>query len=204
MAHKSSQLLQNIILGGQDGLVNVLGLSIGVAGATGSRELVLVSGVAAMLAESISMGAVAYTTARTALKCEKKSRRDANFSEEDVERLIGAGKKAGIGGRKLLLVGEILKQEGDGHKAPIKRAALVGLSTLCGSFIPVVPYLFFNAQSSLPISILFALAALFITGAIRAKKTGEKWFESGSEMVVVGSLATAAGYAIGSLLKVAV
>ena len=204
MAHQKSELLQNIILGGQDGLVNVLGLSIGVGGATGSREIVLISGIAAMLAESISMGAVAYTTGRTAVKCEKKTRKDADFTEEDLQKLILAGKKAGLDAGKLSLVQSCCAHRKDDHRTPMERAALVWFSTMCGSFIPIAPYLFLSVSEALPISLIAALLALFITGTVRARATGEKWADAGLEMVVVGSLATVAGYVIGTVLKVAV
>lgn len=58
--------LHDIILGGQDGLVNVLGIVLGVAAATASTRIVLISGLAATFAESISMGAVAYTSTKAA------------------------------------------------------------------------------------------------------------------------------------------
>jgi predicted membrane protein (TIGR00267 family) len=58
--------LHDLILGGQDGLVNVLGIVLGVAAATASTRIVLISGLAATFAESISMGAVAYTSAKAA------------------------------------------------------------------------------------------------------------------------------------------
>ncbi|HIH19189.1 TPA: hypothetical protein HA225_04380 [Candidatus Micrarchaeota archaeon] len=200
-----SDLLQNIILGGQDGLVHALGLSIGMAGATSSRELVLVAGVAAMLSESISMGAVAYTTARTAAKFDKKSRLDAEFSQKDASLLLAAGKRAGISEKKLSLVGGLLAKNGsEGHAQPLKRAALVWFSTMFGSFIPLSPYLLTGVERALPISLLLAFATLLVTGIFRAKETGEKWVLSGLEMVLAGGLATAAGYAIGSLLNVAV
>lgn len=204
MAHHKSELLQNIILGGQDGLVNVLGLSIGVAGATGSREIILVSGIAAMLAESISMGAVAYTTGRTAVKCEGKSRKDAGFSEGDLQLLVSAGRKAGLDAGKLLLVESVCAHRKDDHRTPMERAVLVWFSTMAGSFIPIAPYLFLGVPEALPLSLGAALLALFITGTVRAGETGEKWADAGLEMVVVGGLATAAGFVIGSVLKVTV
>ena len=54
--------LSDIILGGQDGLVNVLGVILGVAAASSDQRLVIAAGLAAAFAESISMGAVAYTS----------------------------------------------------------------------------------------------------------------------------------------------
>ena len=60
--HRRASRLADIILGGQDGLVNVLGVILGVAAATSDARIVLVAGLAATFAESISMGAVAYTS----------------------------------------------------------------------------------------------------------------------------------------------
>ena len=56
--HKTGFSLPEIILGGQDGLVNVLGIILGMAAATSSSQIVIVAGLAATFAESISMAAV--------------------------------------------------------------------------------------------------------------------------------------------------
>src|SRR5512136_2416889 len=60
--HRRASGLADIILGGQDGLVNVLGVILGVAAATSDPRIILVAGLAATFAESVSMGAVAYTS----------------------------------------------------------------------------------------------------------------------------------------------
>ena len=62
--HRDSTNLRDIILGGQDGLVNVLGIILGLAVATGDLRIVLVGGLAATFAESLSMAAVGYTSTR--------------------------------------------------------------------------------------------------------------------------------------------
>ena len=59
--HRHTSALADVILGGQDGLVNVLGIILGIAAATSDSRIVLVAGLAATFAESISMAAVAYT-----------------------------------------------------------------------------------------------------------------------------------------------
>ena len=56
--------LRELILGGQDGIVNVLGLVLGVASATNDTRTIIVAGLAAAFAESISMAAVAYSSSR--------------------------------------------------------------------------------------------------------------------------------------------
>ncbi|MDO8556599.1 MAG: VIT1/CCC1 transporter family protein [Nanoarchaeota archaeon] len=58
----TGSLLKDIILGGQDGIVNVLGLTLGVAAATNDPRVVLIAGLAGGCAESISMAAVAFTS----------------------------------------------------------------------------------------------------------------------------------------------
>src|SRR5713101_7932597 len=60
--HRGASALSDVNLGGQDGLVNVLGVILGVAAATADSRIVLVAGLAATFAESVSMGAVAYTS----------------------------------------------------------------------------------------------------------------------------------------------
>src|SRR4030066_1957933 len=62
--HKLNSSLRDIILGGQDGLVNVLGLLLGIAVASNDLRIILAGGLAATFAESISMAAVAYTSMR--------------------------------------------------------------------------------------------------------------------------------------------
>src|SRR3989475_10255809 len=64
--HAQPGLLSDFILGSQDGLVNVLGVILGVAVASRNLSdpitIILAGGLAATFAESISMGAVAYTS----------------------------------------------------------------------------------------------------------------------------------------------
>ncbi len=61
---KAKITLRDIILGGQDGLVNVLGISLGLFTAHTSTRVILIAAIAAGFSEAISMGAVAFTSAR--------------------------------------------------------------------------------------------------------------------------------------------
>lgn len=60
--HARPTLLSNFILGSQDGLVNVLGILLGLTAATTDIRLFFVATLAALGAETISMSAVAYTS----------------------------------------------------------------------------------------------------------------------------------------------
>src|SRR5438876_7839513 len=60
--HRKTNWLRDVILGGQDGLVNILGIILGVIAGGGSKTVLLAAGFAAAITESISMGAVGYTS----------------------------------------------------------------------------------------------------------------------------------------------
>jgi VIT1/CCC1 family predicted Fe2+/Mn2+ transporter len=78
--HSRPTLLSNFILGSQDGLVNVLGILLGLTAATTDIRIFFVAALAALGAESISMGAVAYTSTaarrRVYLKEAERERRE--------------------------------------------------------------------------------------------------------------------------------
>ncbi len=80
--NSGSAIIRDVILGGQDGLVNVLGIVLAVATATNSRYIILVSGLAATFAESISMAAVAYTSAKAGTEYYVKKKFRHSMYEE--------------------------------------------------------------------------------------------------------------------------
>src|SRR5437879_10845350 len=59
---RQTNWLRDVILGGQDGLVNILGIILGVIAGGGSNTVLVAAGFAAAITESISMGAVGYTS----------------------------------------------------------------------------------------------------------------------------------------------
>ena len=61
--HRQANWLRDVILGGQDGLVNILGIILGVIAGGGTQAVLLAAGFAAAITESISMGAVGWTSA---------------------------------------------------------------------------------------------------------------------------------------------
>src|SRR3989475_5925830 len=60
-SHPKPTVLSDFILGSQDGIVNVLGIILGLSAATRDVRIILVATLAALGAESIALGAVAYT-----------------------------------------------------------------------------------------------------------------------------------------------
>ena len=80
--------LRDIILGGQDGIVNVLGVVLGVSAATSDLKIIIVSGLAATFAESISMAAVAYTSTEAELSEYQKNLK----AKRKISKMTGKGR----------------------------------------------------------------------------------------------------------------
>ncbi len=87
--HDKPTTLSDFILGSQDGLVNVLGVILGVAIASQNITVILAGALAATFAESISMAAVAYTSTMARkdhysreVEREKKEMRDLPHVEK--------------------------------------------------------------------------------------------------------------------------
>ena len=214
-------LLSTIILGGQDGCVNVLGIVLGVASATSDKFIVLVAGLVATFAESISMAAVAYASARaeqdhyqSELRQEKWEMEHLPEVEEGEIRLIYMRKgfrgaaldsmvKGVVSNKQLWLETMMTEELGlapEGSQKPVRDAAIVGTSAFIGSLIPLVPFMFFGVGASIILSLIISSLALFAVGAYKAKVTVGKWWRSGLEMALVGMLAAIAGWLVGKLL----
>jgi VIT1/CCC1 family predicted Fe2+/Mn2+ transporter len=153
--HRRTSGLSDIILGGQDGLVNVLGVILGVAAATNDPRIVLVAGLAATFAESVSMGAVAYTsTLAEADFYESERAREYRHIQEVPQleqgeiREIYAGK--GFKGELLDRIVETITANKDVWVAvmmaeehqltPTNRKQAVSAALLVGSLISLVGY----------------------------------------------------------------
>jgi VIT1/CCC1 family predicted Fe2+/Mn2+ transporter len=215
--------LADIILGGQDGLVNVLGVILGVAAATQDVRVVLVAGLAATFAESVSMGAVAFTsTLAEADYYDSEKARELRHIEhapklERAEvRQIYAQK--GFSGDLLARIVDTITSSPDVWVAvmmaeehqlnPIDRrgawkaALVVGISAIIGSLIPLLPFLFFPVGLSMLVSVLITALVLFGVGVYKARVTVGHPGKSGFEMALIGTLSALVGYAVGALLKV--
>ena len=221
--HQREFRLAEVILGGQDGLVNVLGVILGVAAATSDSRIVIAAGLAATFAESISMGAVAYTStlAENDLYHSEKEREYRHIQQApDIEaneiRKIYASK--GFEGEMLDKIVNVITSNPDvwvnvmmaeefqltpPEKSQAFRSALVvGFSALIGSLIPLFPFFFWTVNLSIAISIFIAALTLFVVGYYKARVTIGKPIKSGLQMAVIGTVSALVGYVVGVIFKV--
>jgi VIT1/CCC1 family predicted Fe2+/Mn2+ transporter len=221
--HQQASALSDIILGGQDGLVNVLGVILGIAAATGDTYIILVAGLAATFAESVSMGAVAYTsTIADADYYESEREREhrhiqevPNLEREEI-RSIYADK--GFSGELLgrivdtitaspevwvaVMMSEELQLQPVDRRTALRSAIIVGIAAIVGSLIPLVPFLFVPVSTGILLAIGFSALVLFIVGAVKARMTVGHPGKSGLEMAVIGTVSALVGYAVGAILRV--
>lgn len=221
---KVGALFKEFILGGQDGLVNVLGVILGIAIATNSVKLVIVAGLAAAFAESFSMAAVAYTSAKAEEDFYYSQEKKENFEINNIPKIetqevYDIYYKKGFRGKllndivnhvvsnKKTWLGIMMKEELGLTKEfihPIKSAIVVGLATMIGSFIPLITFFFMPIKTAIYASLMLSAITLFVTGVLEARINAMNWFKKGIELMFIGMGAAGIGFLVGMLLGISV
>jgi vacuolar iron transporter family protein len=223
--HSRPTLLSNFILGSQDGLVNVLGIILGLAAATSDVRIFFVAALAALGAESISMGAVAYTSTAARrqvylreINRERQEMKDVPEIErgeitkileewgyegnelEDITEHIVKNPKAML---EFMMSFELDVAPVDGKEAR-RSFIVVGSSTVFGSVIPLVPFLFFgkNIIAGTIASVFFSGIILFFIGVYEARTTVGSLWRSGLQMAIIGLTAGLIGFLIGHFIGI--
>jgi len=222
--HRQVNWLRDVILGGQDGLVNVLGIILGVIAGGGSQTVLLAAGFAAAITESISMGAVGYTSAiseRDYYRAEQA--REAAEIDDDPEaerqeiRDIYAAK--GFTGSLLDRVVDTLTANRDRwlstmmdeelHLQPVqtpdilRSAVVITIATLIGHLIPLLPFVWLSRTTALVTAFVLSAGALFGVGVYSSVTLVGDWRKNGLKMVAIGLGAAAVGFLIGRLFHTA-
>ena len=222
--HRQSNWLRDVILGGQDGLVNILGIILGVIAGGGSDTVLIAAGFAAAITESISMGAVGYTSSiseRDYYRAEQAREETEIDATPDAERQevrdIYAAK--GFSGELLdEVVGTITANretwlatmmDEELHLQPVqsldimRTSVVITIATLAGHLIPLVPFVVLPREPALVLAIVLSAFVLFGVGVYSAVTLVGDWRRSGLRMVAIGLGAAAIGFFIGRLFNAA-
>jgi vacuolar iron transporter family protein len=212
--------LYDVILGGQDGLVNILGIILGVLAGGGSRTVLLATGFAAAITESISMGAVGYTSARSQRDFYRaqQAREERHISEDPAlerDEVRGIYARLGFSGalldqvvntitsNRMAWIDTIVSQEL--HLEPVetprilRSAVVIFLATLVGHLIPLLPFLWLPRSTALILALALSAVALFGVGVYSALRLVGDWRRNGVEFVIIGLGAAAVGFVVGRL-----
>jgi len=221
--HAHPTFLSDFILGSEDGIVNVLGIILGLSAATRDARLIIVATLAALGAESIAMAMVAFTSTRARRRLylaerarEIREMREVPESERAEVRTILLG--WGYSGQNLeelldrivanpkamleLMLAFELKLAPVEPEAAGRSGLLVGAATVFGHGIPLLPFFFVGSDIVLGalLAVLLSAIALFAIGWYEAKTTLGAWWKNGLQMAGIGLAGGFAGYLIGWLV----
>jgi VIT1/CCC1 family predicted Fe2+/Mn2+ transporter len=222
--HRRTNWLRDVILGGQDGLVNILGIMLGVIAGGGSRPVLLAAGFAAAITESISMGAVGYTSmisqrdyyqaerAReaaeidTAPAAERQEIRDIyatkGFDGELLEQVVDTI-TANRGRWLATMMDEELHLQPVQNSDVLRSSFLIFVATLVGHLIPLLPFVWLPQTAAVLAAIVLSAIVLFGVGVYSAVTLVGDWRVSGLRMLAIGLGAAAVGFGIGHLFHTA-
>lgn len=217
---ESGGFLRNVVYGFNDGLTANFGLVAGVIGAAVQPHVILLSGVAGMIADALSMGASGYLAAKSEqevyaheIAMEKEEIRVMPEVEEEELALVYEAKGIdGVEARRLAsevmrdperALDEQVREElkiAEARSTPLKEGWVTGVSTAIGALIPVAPFLFLTGAAAVWTAFLLAMISHFGVGAARSFFTGRGIFRSGLDMFVVGLGVAGVGYVVGDLV----
>ena len=218
-------MLRPIVFGANDGLVSNLALVMGVAGAGQPPEIIILAGIAGLLAGAFSMGVGEYVSVQSQrelleyqLDFQRHQLREApdherriladiyrerGFTDDEanhfVDRVFANPEQA----TRLLIFEEVGLDERSIGSAMVAAVGSFVAFTL-GAAIPLVPYLLASGAGAFTASLVVSLGALFALGLAISRLTRRNPIRTAVRQVLLGALATAVTYAVGTLIGVQV
>jgi VIT1/CCC1 family predicted Fe2+/Mn2+ transporter len=224
-ADVSGGWLRPAVFGAMDGLVTNIALVAGVGGAHASGRIVVLSGMAGLVAGAFSMALGEYTSVGTqnqAVEAEaavERAELERNPVAEQAE-LVQMYRQIGLSESTAELVAEEIHANPDVDVAvrvhltqelgldpneqpsPVVAAVSSFLCFALGAVFPLLPFLF--GLQSLWVGLGIGGIGLFAAGAIIARFTQRPWWFNGVRQLLFGAIAAGATYGVGSLIGVAV
>ena len=217
----ASGSLRAAVFGVNDGLVSIACLVMGIAGAASDSAVILLTGVAGLLAGAFSMAAGEYVSMRSQREMFEYQiglERDEleQYPQEEAGELALIYRARGLPedeaqalARRMIadpemgldaLAREELGLNPDELGSPWVAAISSFFAFVAGGVIPLVPYLLDAHRHPLLISIVLTGLSLFGVGAALSLFTGRNALLGGLRMLLIGSAAGSVTYLIGNLL----
>lgn len=217
----SGGALRAATFGINDGLVSNLALVMGIAGGTGDSHLVLLAGVAGLLAGAFSMGSGEWISVRSQrelyereIEIERAELEEFPEEERDELALIYRAKgiepeaAAKLAERIMLrpraaldtMAREELGLDPNDLASPWVAAISSFIAFGIGAFFPVLPYLFARGTAALVFAAILSAVVLALVGMAISLLTGRSAFVSAARMVLLGALAASLTYGVGKLI----
>ena len=217
--------LRATVFGVNDGLVSNFSLVMGVAGGTSNKSIVVLAGVAGLVAGAFSMASGEWVSVRSQRELYENELRIeeqelAAFPEEEREELELIYQAKGVDPAEAKALVEHIMSRPDVALDTLAREELgldpgtlgspwvaAGSSFAAfasGAFLPVFPFFFASGAVAVVTSAVLSVLALFAVGSAISVFTGRHAGRSGLRMAVIGVLVATATFLIGKLVGVGV
>jgi VIT1/CCC1 family predicted Fe2+/Mn2+ transporter len=222
-AHETAAtaVLRPVVFGANDGLVSNLALVMGVAGADPAPSVIVLAGVAGLLAGAFSMGVGEYISVRSQrelldyqIAFQRKQLREEpdqerrilhrayvgrGFTEEQAAMFVDAVFTDDEHAVRQLIFEEVGLDErsiGSPLAAALGSFAAFG----AGAFVPLLPYLIAQGAAAFTASLVLSLVALAVLGVGISRLTRRPALFSALRQVALGGIAAAVTFAVGSFI----
>ncbi len=218
--------LRDFIFGAIDGTVTTFAVVSGVSGAGLSAGVLIILGVANLIADGFSMGISNFLGTRA----EKQQRARTRSEEEYHVKMFPEGEKEeirqifaskGFSGADLERVVEVITSDDDRwvttmlreeHGLPAVevspwRAGLVTyLGFMIAGLLPLLPFIYQAlVPGGLPQPLFWSIAlagvVFFTIGALKSLYVEQRWYWAGLEILAIGGVAAGLAYLVGAALK---
>ena len=217
----TSGSLRAAVLGVNDGLVSNFSLVMGVAGGTSDSGIVLLAGVAGLLAGAFSMAAGEYVSVRSQRdmyehKISMERAEIEMWPEEEEEELALIYQAKGLSQEEAWLIAKRVMADPDIALDTMTREEL-GLNPselgspwgasfssfgafVTGALVPILPYIFRADTLVVPLSAALSAGALLTAGGVLAWMTNRNAVWGALRMGIAGGMAAAVTFGVGSLI----
>jgi vacuolar iron transporter family protein len=204
-----------------DGLVTNIALIAGVGGSGAGAHVIVLTGIAGLVAGAFSMALGEYASVETqndSVRAEaavermelerhpiaEKAELVASFVQMGLTRSTAQQVADEVHANQELAVRVHLNQElgihPDEQPSPWLAAGSSFLCFAIGALVPLIPYL--AGWPVLYVGLAAGSAGLFLVGALAARFTTRSWWLGGLRQVGFGAVAAAATYLVGALIGV--
>jgi cytidyltransferase-like protein len=218
------EYLADFVYGANDGIITTFAVVTGAAGASLPAGVIVILGVANLIADGFSMGASSILSMLSERNFHKSLRREQEYDIEhnpeiakeevrdvlkrwDTPRESLESMMLAITRSKRRWSDFVLREEynitEEDTENPTKHGVATFIAFVIVGTLPLVPYLFgVQAEYQLTVSIIATAIALFFTGAAQSLLTVKTWWlRTGVQMLALGGVAAALSYGIGYLIK---
>ncbi|HSH22058.1 MAG TPA: VIT1/CCC1 family protein [Candidatus Caenarcaniphilales bacterium] len=218
-----SGTLRAAVFGVNDGLVTNLSLVMGFAGAVSDNRLIVLAGVAGLLAGAFSMAAGEYISMQSQrelferqIEIEREEMRVMPAEETGELAAIYRGKGLPAHDAQRVAthlmrdpeqaldtkVREELGLDPDELGSPWRAAISSFTAFAVGALVPLAPFLVGSGNAALLAALGLSFLALFVVGALVSLLTGRGVAFSGLRQVGIGAVAAGVTFAVGSAIGI--